>query len=373
MAVPGFTTRCGAKKNATVYTATWPSAASAAVTALLPLLSEDLANELGQVAVVTVDNRVFQGAPLVADRNTAGNLVLDLRFDGLELIWLLGLGFQARRIAGTSMPENLGGGAYRHLFEVDPVLGYQPWLPGEGWVSNDGLLSGQGKVRRATVVVEKGANLWETKDAVVEGLTFQGNAAGMSIVLNMFGYTTNYFSTVNPTLSALSCPTEPLTYMDMEVSITDGSSAVSLTELVGFQWSIRNNLSTAATTSTAPFVDEPRRAGPAVVQGTFALPSYSAEALILQGWAQTNTALSMRAEFTGDTIGGGNDFRLTFYFPALTLSSADLPVQGPQQVQGNFAFVAHKPSTVPFGFPASVKGGHVMVEVVSTLSTNPLI
>jgi hypothetical protein len=379
----GFDSKAAFVKEADLFTRTWPSTLPAVATEILPLLAESVGPEVGQAAIVPVDNSNQASFSKIINESGGGELLLDARYSGLEFLFAASLGFMAKRIGSTVMPEVLGGGAFRHLFEIDPVLEGQGWLAGEGWVANDTgpeLIADFQKLRRGTFVVDKGVLLWETLSAMPLGLVINGNGNSPVTMQTAFmGHTTFLGSVAGNDLSALTCTTERVLYTDMVMKVARLADAPLtdldiLAEVTGFNVILQNNISASPSQDTGTHPDEPSRVGPAEVRGGFAIPSYQVDNDDLSFEFQTGQELIGIIEFVGPAIGGsGEDFTLRIYLPSMKITGVSIEIGGASQVQQNYEFTCYKPSSTPSGFPANVKGGSMMIELINDVSTHALI
>jgi hypothetical protein len=379
----GFESKAAFVREADIYTRTWPSAVPAVATQILPLLAENVGPEVGQAAIVTEDSDNQALFSKIVNQSGGGELVVEARYSGLEFIFAASLGFMAKRIGSVVMPEVLGGGAFRHLFEIDRVLEGQGWLPGEGWVADDSgpeLIADMQKLRRGTFVVDKGVLLWETLSAMPLGLLINGNGNGfVTVQMPVAGFTTFLGSIGGNDLSALTCETERVLYTDMTMKVARLADAPLtdldlLAEVTGFNVGLNNNLTTTTTHDTKTHPDEPSRSGPIEVRGGFAIPSYKSDNDDLSFEFQAGQELISIIEFVGPEIAAsGEDFTLRIYLPSMKITGVSIEVGGPQMVQQNYEFTCYKPETTPTGFPANVKNGTMMIELINDVSTHALL
>jgi hypothetical protein len=377
----GFDSRMAFVREADIYTRTWPSATPATATSILPLLAEGVGPELGTAAVVPIDNdgQAFPG--LKVAEGAGGELLLDCRYSGLEFVFAAALGIEAKRIGATVMPEVLGGGAYRHLFEIDPHLEGQAWLAGEGWISNDtGLISGLQKLRRGSYIIDKSVLIWEALSCMLLGLNIGGNGNAPVVVNSgIVGHSMTMGTTVSNDLSGLTCTSERVLYTDMTMSIaplTDAPLDAThvLPEVTGFQVTLNNSLSAVNTQDTREHPDEPSRTAALEVRGGFAIPSYKDENDDLAFEYQIGTLLIGLIEFEGPEIAAsGENFTLRIWLPLMQITGVTIEVGGPGIIQQNYEFTCYKPQENPTGFPTNVKNGTMMIELINDTSAHPLI
>jgi hypothetical protein len=210
------------------------------------------------------------------------------------------------------------------------------------------------------------------------GLNISGNGnAPVGISTQMVGYLTSLGSLVSNDLSALSCSTERVLYTDMNFQIGQTAPLTvldNLPDVTGFQISMNNNLSTIMTKDTGRFPDEPSRVGPLEVGGSFALPTYDVLNSRLSTDYQLGNELVALIEFEGPEIASsGFNYTLRFWLPSVKIVGVSIDVGGPEQLQQNYQFEATRPSVTPTGFPANIKNGTMMIELITDVAQHPLI
>lgn len=377
----GFDTKAAFVREADLFARTWPSALPAVAGSILPLLAESVGPEVGSLSIAPVDANAQANFPRIATEAAGGELLIEARYSGLEFLIAAALGFMGKRIGSTLMPEALGGGAFRHLYEIDNTLHGDPWRAGDGWVADDtGFVADLQKLRRGTFVVDKGVLLWETLSAMPLGLTINGNSNGLVTMQTSFiGHQTLLGTLVNNDLSALACTTERVLYTDMTFQIVDLLDAPLaqedvLSEVTGFNISLNNNISAPLTKDSGKNPDEPSRTGPVSVTGGFAIPTYAPDNDDLSFFYQSGRELIGLIEFVGPEIASsGEFFTFRIYLPSMKITGVSIEVAGPSKVQQNYQFTCTKPDSTPPGFPANVKNGTMMIELINDVSQHPLI
>ncbi len=358
MPVPGFSIKSAFSKE----NAGWPPDAVEA-TSLLPLLSESVSLKSEHEGLLTVDRQSYTK---IVQRQSFGDVSLALQYKGLEFYFAAALGF-----SNPQSPTLLETGAYQHLFEVDHTLSEQGWLAAEGWLAGAGLTAGDKKIRHGTYVVDKGQAPWETNGVMLQDVSFQANPAGCTVTSNVSGYTTSYFSAT--VFSGLSCTIVPVRFSDMRLLLGASPSLVEVPDVVGTGFTVANNLASVQTVETRTLFAEPRREAPALVSGSFALPFYTSQGPQLQLWADNGTRLYGCIEFVGEQFSATYSYTLRFWFPEIRLTSYDIGVQGPEQLQQVYDFVGNTSTGQPGGFPTILKNGPVLIELINDVSQNPLL
>lgn len=373
----GNLTKAGLVREATTYAPTYPAAAPAAVARLLPLLAESLSAQpqARTHARVEPTTSVVRGAVQALTSPCA--ITLQATYAGLETLWSCALGMQARRIAGTSQPQDLTGGAYLHTFEIDPELHSHAWRAGTGWRSGDGLRAGQQMCRRMTFVVDRQVSAWELLSSLAQQIEISASPAGVTMGVSLVGHSVDRSSAVNANLSALSDPADPyIQFHHLEARIgaystdtaLDAGDAVTLS---GFTLGLDNALVARQRLGTGLYIGEPRRSAPAAVSGRLVLPRYTADTVI--DWAEAGTTLMARFRFASpEIIGGAIPYALDLWLPSLVLRAPQAPTQGPSRQPVSVEFEAETPTAAAAGFPSVLAQGPLVVQVQSDISTNPL-
>lgn len=377
----GFDTRVGFKREALLYTNTWPSAAAIAVDTLLPVGEEALA-EHATLAYSTT--RTSNGSATHADvvaQDAAAPKTFDVRYQGLETIWACALGFQAKRISGTVFPEQLAVGAYKHRFEIDARLHGEAWELGDGFLLGE-LTLGQQKVRRMTAASYRGGiSVWEAKSVMVNTLELSGAPGqALSMTLDTIAHSVSNTSVINTTtvVNALSNVLAPRVLWHAGVFRLrpySTSTALSGSDVISTQGAsvrLSNTLERSAGRRTGLFTEEPQRSTVAEVTGSLTLPRYLVDTLILA--QRAGTAYMMDIKFTGGQIAAtGQNYALNLYFPTMHFPTTDVRTSGPGRIPVTLPFTCREPTAAAAGMPATHHLGALTVEVVSGLATNPLL
>jgi hypothetical protein len=374
----GFESRAAFAREAQVYGLQWPAVADPVATLLLPLLSESV-NQRSEYQALAKQGQGTTSRPKLTGRFIQGEVVVDLYYEGLEFLWAAALGYQARRINGTLMPEAVVAGAYRHLFEVDRSLHLEGWQAGDGFIAGtDNLISGQKKVRRGSYMISKALDLWRGRSCMVEGLQLAFQPGGAQANVSLIGW--DFIRTIGDTaLNALTCPVprilnqETRFYLAPLANAPLGTSATEIVEITGVSVTLRNALRAHTNVLDGVHIGEPRRGGPATVEGAFSLPTYSAANFLLRDYEVNDVELCALIESTGSIIVGSTPYRFRVWLPSLKVTATDVVVSGPGMVQQAYSFAAGKPESTPAGFPVNIKAGPLMIETVGTVSQHPLI
>lgn len=382
----GALTTAAFKREDTVFSKVYPgSPAVATANDMLPLQAVDVNSVLDQQSQITRSLPSLPQQTKTLRESSDGNLTLSAVYSGLEFFFTCVLGVEANEINGTEMPEELvAGQVYRHLIELDDDVRLRPWEAGTGFVAGtmplgDGLIAGQRKVRRGTLVENRGYAVWETVSAMLQGMTLQATPPAVLISSEVLGYETTLASTANGGFGSLQCPDfERIRFREVEIYLREqgtgpidrGSDRVG--DIVGLQLVVANQLQGVATRGRGGMLAEPRRRDTALVNGTFALPVINSNDLLVRN--KDATPQIGLIEFIGGEIGAtGFNYTLRFWMPLVTLTGADAPTSGPERQAQNYAFECDKPLTNPDGFPDNTQGGSLMIELINDVSAHPLL
>lgn len=380
----GFQSVSGFAREAITFTKVWPSTTPATIINPLPLLSEDVQTQLEQSFLVTKDSRSVATSNKLIRQWVTGGILMNVTYEGIEPILSAAMGHEAPRLSGNLMPEEITPGvSYRRIIEIDRDLKSDEWRAGDGFVAGptptgDGLIAGQRKMRRGTFVVSKNSTVWESRSCMINVLTLQVSPSGITMQAELVGHDIAYTSTVNAGIDSLFCDEKRILFKECRLLARriDGSPLDSVADLVpeitGFQVQINNNLRGINTKETKRRMDEPQRSGAVVVSGGFAIPRLATFDLLTPN--KDNAPVMMKLECIGDFIpgGAGERLQLNLWFPSVTLSGAEAPVNGAGQILQNYSYVALAGGTPP-DFPETTFGGPMTVELTNTNGDHTLL
>jgi hypothetical protein len=341
----------------------WPALVPALVREIWPILSADFDAGVQQRPVVTRAHALGPHAQDVVSTAPSVRVSFRWRYQGLEAILASALGYMP-----ASLPQSLGSGAYRHLYEVSADLASEPWpVP-------DGQPTGTRLVRRGTFAAWRQVSVWEMLSGMVQSLALMSDGERVQGEVVLLGDRLTRMSAVNTatTLQALPPYGWPL------VSVRHGrlrlgprSATVALTDAHKvcyrtLEVRLENNLAASAGPRTGLAPEEYARTSPPVVTLTFELPRYASDAW-LDAWG-AQTPLMGELAFTGPSPYG-----LRWSLPALRLMDVrPSPVQvGLPSVQ--HVLQAEVPDAPAAGMAATTFGGPVVVEVVCGVASHPLL
>ncbi len=376
----GSASQLGYRREAIVYNPTWPGQAIA-LDAVLPFLSESITEEIQFADDESLLGGVAAPGADITGRRAAGEATFQLRYKGFLFLLTAALGYQAKRIGSTVMPEQLTTGVYRHLIEVDKRLGGEAWQAGDGFLAGTELTAGQQKVRRGTLAVNKQVSAWELRSAMIDQLTLRGTPARVEAQARFVGYSLSRNSAVNtPMTMATLTPatTRNVLFSELVVRLAPYSTSTPLgsgdtQKISQFEVSVANNLATDdQTTTSGLYIEEPERNGRLAVSGSFTLPRYQSDALLNR--LDASTYLMADFTWTGPEIGStGYFYQIKVYVPYLLLKTGEAQVGGSDLLPISHDWTAYTPPATPAGFPTNKKGGPILIEVITDESAHPLL
>lgn len=355
----GYATIAGWRREPVVSEPTWPAAAATPVRAVLPILSIQSSDGVSTVSTPTVLDQYGASSQEVIAIAPHETWTCQLRYEGFEQLWACALGFMS---AGGA--SGIGGGAVRHVYEIDSRLGSaEPWTG----------TSGPRRVRRGTAAVYRQVSVWEHISTMVNKLTVAATIAGARFTVELVGARLQRSGTVNTAehmqaLPVVSAPNVLLRHGAVKLGIG------SLLEQDCSAWTLTldNHLTSSTGPKTGLGPEEYERSAPPTVTLALTIARYQTDAWLAA--LAASTLLSASIQLTGGAIGGsGIPYQLGLYVPALALTSVDPPVSGPglptMQVNGT----GLTPIAQPAGFPAVDHLSSLQVVVVSGESRHPLL
>jgi hypothetical protein len=347
----------------------WPAESPALVREIWPILTADFDPGVQQAPVVTRAHALGPHALDVIAHTPSVRVSFRWRYQGLEALLGCALGYMP-----ASLPQPLGGGAYRHLYEVSADLASEPWP------STDSQPPTTRLVRRGTFAVWRQVSVWELLSGMVQSLALVSDGERVQGEVVLVGEALSRQSAVNtvPTLRALPPFGWPLVSMRhgrLRLGPRSATAALTTEHDVCYRTlevRVENNLAvnTGPRTGLAP--EEYTRTAPPVVTLTFELPRYASD-LWLDAWGAATPLMGTLA-YRGPAVGAsGQGYGLIWSLPALRLtdvrpSAVALGLPSVQHV-----LQAEVPDAPAAGMAATTFGGPVGVEVVCGVGNNPLL
>lgn len=347
----------------------WPAASPALVRDIWPILSADFDAGVQQVPVVTRASALGPQALDVVGRTPSVRVAFRWRYAGLEALLGCALGYMP-----ASMPQALGSGAYRHLYELSADLASEPWPTADAQPETTRL------VRRGTFAAWRQVSVWELLSGMVQSLALVSDGLTVNGEVVLVGETLSRTSAVNTVLTLQALPPYGWPLLSVRhgrLRLGPRSATVPLqaTHDVCYRTlevRLENTLAATAGPRTGLAPEEYTRTAPPALTLTFEMPRYASDAW-LDAWGAEEPLMG-ELSYGGPPVGAsGQAYRLTWYLPALRMVDVR-----PSPVALGLPSVRHVvqaevPDAPAAGMPATTFGGPVAVEVVSGQAQHPLL
>ena len=377
----GIGIRAGWQREAIVTSPTWPAAAAIAVTALLPILDVQPNDGVEKAETGSIETGLGPTGFDVLSVMPTATVSLKARYQGLEQLWACALGYMAKRIGATVLPETLAAGVYRHLFELDASLSTAAgWTLADGFQVGSELLVGQRRVRRGTYAVDYQVSVWEWLSSMIQAVTLQSEPGGTTLTVELAAYSLSRSSSVNTSatmLKLLPSTLPTLLFTDLVLRVGAYSTVTPLgsgddVKCTSFTLRLENTLVAMPGPRTGTAPEEYEREGVPRATVTFVVPRHTAD-LWQTRWS-ANTLLMADAKFTSPTeIAPGQPYKLNVYLPSCRVTTGQLNTAGPRVASDTVALVGVVPTAAAAGFPTMVRLTPLAVECVSGTSAHPLL
>lgn len=377
----GIGIRAGFEREAIVTTSTWPAAAAAALTALLPLLDIAANDGVEKAGTGSVETGLGPTGFDVLSVMPTATVSMKARYQGLEPLWACALGYMAKRIGATVMPETLAAGVFRHLLELDASLSTAAgWTLADGFQVGTELLVGQRRVRRGTFAVDFQVSGWEWLSSMIQAVTLQSEPGGTTLTVELVAYSLSRSSAVNTSatmLKLLPSTLPTVLFTDLAVRVGAYSAVTPLGSgdaVLCTTWTLRleNNLVAAPGPRTGTAPEEYEREGAPRATVTFVVSRHTAD-LWQTRWS-SNTLLMADAKFTSPSeVAAGQPYKLNVYLPSCRVTNGQLNTSGPRLPSDTVQLVGVVPTAAAAGFPTMIGLSPLAIEVVSGTSTHPLL
>jgi hypothetical protein len=386
-AAAGARFRGGMRREALIYTDgdVWPGASPAQLTELMPIISDQMASgNVYQDDPSLTGSGEMAGTDKIASR-PSGPVTYRLRYQGFDTLLACALGFMAKRIGGTVMPEQLAAGAYRHLFEVDTTLHATAWQSGDGFVTGAELQSGQRKVRRFTHVGDRGVRVHEFLSCMVEQVTIAATVTDVRVTGQFHAYSRDMEPLSNTrahmqSLILSGAPNVHLFQAKNGVRIAPYSTVTPLGsgDIVApseLTTTITNHLALDTHDAQSGIgIAQPARNGFLEAMQMFQFARYTAQnQAFLQG-ADDDTWYMAQLRFVGPEIAAtGINYEINVYLPYFKFTGITAAINDASLVAVPGEAKLFRPPATPAGFPANVRGGSIMIETINGNSAHALL
>jgi len=280
------------------------------------------------------------------------------------------------------MPENLGG-AYRHVYELDPVLSAMaPWQVTADGIQSGDISVGQRKVRRGTIAAAREWTAWEWLSVMIDQASWSWSAEAVvgSLALQCVAYSTNLSPTTN-TLTTLR-KARPNPYPDVlfrqaRIRLGPYSTGTALNSThqlacASASVTLQNQLAATFGPRTGQHPEEYERSGPPIVLGSLQQPRYTSNTLV-SAW-EANTRYMLEMVFTGPRIAGtAFNYQLTLYVPGLFFTQVEPSPLSVGRSSLPLNWFAAAPDVTPAGFPTTARQGPLILEVISGVAAHGLL
>jgi len=350
--------------------APWPAESPALVREIWPILSADFDAGVQHVPVVTRAHALGPHALDVVAKAPSVRVAFRWRYQGLEALLACALGYMP-----AAWPQALGGGAYRHLYELSADLASAPWPVA------DGQPTGTRLVRRGTFAAWRQVSVWELLSGMVQSLVLVSDGLTVSGEVVLVGASLTRTSAVN-TVSVMQAlppygwPLVSVRHGRLRLGPRSAEAPLTTVHEVCYRTlevRLENNLASSFGPRTALAPEEYTRTAPPVLTLAFEMPRYASD-VWLKTW-DDGEPLMGALMFRGPEIGGGAQaYHLTLYLPALRLTDVR-----PAPVALGLPSVQHvlqaevPPVALAAGMPATTFGGPVGVEMVCGVGQHPLL
>ncbi len=268
---------------------------------------------------------------------------------------------------------------FYHLYEFSKNLHAElaTGIDSNAWHS-DGWI-----VRAGVLGFDKGYSIWEFQAAMVNSLTFSISGGKMTVTAEVipFGLDRSGFNTTSTAWAfspATFARTERVLHGDgvFRIGTWDDGETLTDAERLGissFTLTINNNLiGDVTSTSSSPYIIQPRRRALRSVTGSFIVPRQQSETRITS--FENEGELMADYKFTGPTISGAAaTTQLNFYLRKMQIQKADVPIEGQAALSQRYTFQCLQPAADSGGMPAhwdSLEQSELMIETYDSYPFN---
>lgn len=318
-------------------------------------------------------------SPLVMGKRVGGPILCRGNYGGLNGLIAATMGHEAMKIGNVLMPEEIGSGAYRHLFELNTDW-QGVWHTDEGAMLDNGLTTDKVKPQRGTFAMYKTFGAWEFSGIAPNTMTLHApRMDAVEITFDTIGYEMVRPATVNTNM--LHLPPQqhfPMLPSHFVWTMGDYSTTVALTPQYvwpALPWTltVENFLDHGYSPAFGVSPGVIDRAAPVAVRVEFTVPRYYHD--LLYEWYRYQILLMAHAKWTGPFIpgSGGINWGLRCYFPACRIQDISYGTT-PAHTELTCVLSVESPSATPAGFPAvSHPEGPLQIEAIVQAPNNQFL
>jgi hypothetical protein len=373
----GPLTKFSWRREALIYGPSWPPT-TIATTDLLPLISDTTYDLRTTVPYAGAGIEIGAATQDITAKPIASTVELAAYYAGLDGLIAATMGHEALRITSTTMPESLGSGVYRHIYEFDPWHD-GPWRADDGFLMDQGILMDQHKPCRGTMAIDKQVAIWEFNGMAVNTWEWSSSSGGMANVrLGMIGYQLTEPASVNTSMAnhaTLVAPAMLHQQLDFALGAFSTSTALNSGNTIGtteFNVSIDNHLGFNYGPLTQLSAGEIQRTTAPTVSVQFTVPRYATDAVL--NWHRNQTLLMGYAKYAGGTIpSSATAYAFRYYFPSCRITELTYSTQASvPQLEATLALFV--PTAEAAGFPlVNHVERQLYVETIGQVAANQLV
>jgi hypothetical protein len=347
----------------------WPAASAAQVSERLPLLDATFEPGVQQTPVVTRAASVGPAALDLAIRLPSVRLRFRWRYQGLEALLACALGYMP-----ATLPEVLGPGVYRHLYELSPDLASEPWPSVDAQPPTARL------VRRGTLAVDRQVSIWELVSGMVQTLILSSDGPVMTGEVVLVGARLRQRGTVNTrsmlrALPAVAWPTLLTHQSTLWLGEQSSSRALSAADAMCYtslEMRLENQLEGAGSRRTDLEPEEYIRRSPPELTLTVTIPRYAVDTW-LDAWGN-QASMMAQLTFRGPLIGASaTPYQQTWHLPSLAWSAVTPGPVAPGLPQVQHVLVGTAWPQQMAGMPALTHAGPLGLELLCGVAAHPLL
>jgi len=375
----GFITHHGLRLEGPLQAAVWPGTPKA-ITQRLPWISAEvtLGREFRAREVFGIGESLTRHTPTL--RQAAMRITYPVLYDGLEAVWAMCLGAQAKRLDDVLQPEEVDPGVYSHAWEWQEETTRTPARYDDGWHYGDaGLLYSQQYLRRATVVLATIEGVFELVSAYVVAWSAQGGRGEALLEVEYRGAILETDATTN-TLAGLQALAMPLTdaveshLVETRMGLYNSGVALDTDDAVtALSWQITCSRqgSERQSLSTGLLLEPPHAATAAEITATITLDHDTTLHALLSSQQAGASPYALQWIAVGETLAPGYSQRWECIIPyAILERPAPSLSQGIPQV--TLSWIAELSPEIPAWLGSTSRHGRIRINGTNSTPTHGL-